>query len=180
MANMKTHFTYLVLLITCQSIYSKDINGVLHNYFLTKYSGASDFKVERYGVHSASLILEFKNDTGESYYRSFSIDQTSVISGDINNDGINDYAVKVEQSELGSTLFLIQWLLIVSKEDSFEVYETDISGSKMSSIESVKHINNGVLCTEVYELKEDAFIHEKSFSEAKKYRFEKGKLIEIF
>jgi hypothetical protein len=176
---MKTIFTCLILLIAGQSIYSNDIYGVLHNYFLTQHPVATDSKIEHYKTSSTSFILEFENEIGEQYYRSFSVDKTSVISGDLNNDGIYDYAVKVEQSELGSTLFYVQWLLLISKGGSFKVFETNISGSKMSSIESVKHINKGVLCTEVYDLIEDTFIHESRFSETKKYRFNRGRLIEI-
>lgn len=104
-----------------------------------------------------SFYVEFFEDTtgvepSEIIWEYYRIDGESLVSGDLNGDGLTDFALRSVGGAVMGNLFFTEWHVFVSDGGAWKGVKNDFGGGKFSDMETVVAIEKQTLKTEFQEL----------------------------
>lgn len=113
------------------------------------------------------------DDIVKEYY---DLERESLIKGDLNNDNVEDFAIRsVWGLEMGN-MFGLTWYIFIKTNDKWITIDNKFGGGKFSDIENIKSINKGKIETSLQKLDEETFLHNDS-AIIKYYRIENDSII---
>ena len=113
-----------------------------------------DYKIvqsgfDNYGNYKIVFHEESTNEEMEDLiHEYYSLDQSSIRLGDLNNDGKKDFAVESLWGPVMGNLYVSTWHVYIQKKDKWQKLASNIQGGKGSSSESIISIDNGELKTQ--------------------------------
>lgn len=92
----------------------------------------------------------------------YNLERGSLVKGDLNNDNLEDFAIRnVWRPEMGNS-FELTWYIFISSADKWIPLDNKFGGGKFTDIEDVISIRNGKIETSLQKLEEGTFFHSDS------------------
>lgn len=85
------------------------------------------------------------------------IERKQLLFGNLNNDSIKDFAIRTIYGLTRGNLFIIEWRIYVSQNNTWKVIQSNIGGGNTSAMETIIALNRGVIKTHYQKFDESTF-----------------------
>ncbi|MCF8372473.1 MAG: hypothetical protein K9H64_12665 [Bacteroidales bacterium] len=105
-------------------------------------------------VYSDDTTNVEQNDIMKEYC---TVEKNTILVGDLNNDGIDDFAIRyICGPEMGN-MFSLNWFIFLKSGNGWIQIENDFGGGRFGDIENIIEIHEGIIKTELFEFDKEAF-----------------------